>query len=106
VQNEIGGTNLSRPNIVLTLEWYPATLKNSNKFIFSYHWKLSNTSGTFALTSNHFGRVAAYVKDPRKKLATADVKVEALSVTEEVESKGRSESRPDGSPICAVAPPI
>jgi len=37
---------------------------------------------------------------------TADVKVEALSLTEEVESKGRSDSRPDGSPIRAVAPPI
>jgi len=62
--------------------------------------------GTLVLTSKHFRRVAAYVKDPRKKLVTADVNVEALSFTEEVESRGRSDSRPDGSPIRAVAPPI
>ena len=51
-------------------------------------------------------RAAAYVREPWKNLVTADVKVEALSFTEEARSKGRSDSRPDGSPIRAVAPPI
>ena len=71
-----------------------------------YHWKLSNTFGTLNLTSEHFRRVAAYVRDPWKNPVMADVNVEALSSTEEVESKGRSDSRPDGSPIRAVALPI
>ena len=56
--------------------------------------------------STHFRRVAAYVKEPWKNLVTADVNVEALSFTEEVESRGLSDNRPDGSPIRAVAPPI
>lgn len=102
----MGETNLSRPNIVLTLEWYPATLKNSNRFMCLYHWKLSNTLGTSVLTSKRFRRVEAYVRDLWKKLVTADTKVKVLSSTDEVESKGRSDNRPDGSPIRAVAPPI
>ena len=101
-----GGTNLSRPSIVFTLEWYPTTLKNSNRFISLYHWKLSNIFGTSDLAPEHFRRAAAYVRDPRKNLATADAKVEALSFTEELESNGRSDNRPEGSPIRAVAPPI
>ena len=56
--------------------------------------------------SEHFRRTAAYVRESWKNLVTADVKVEALSFTEEARSKGRSDSRPDGSPIRAVAPPI
>ena len=71
-----------------------------------YHWKLSNTFGTLDLTSEYFRRVAAYVRDLWKNPVMADVKVKALSSTEEVESKGRSDNRPDGSPIRAVAPPI
>lgn len=56
--------------------------------------------------SERFRRGTAYVKEPWKNLVIADVKVEALSFTEDVGSRGRSDNRPDGSPIRAVAPPI